>query len=220
MWVSRQQARVKVKKKTLSVETQFLSYLVYCREISQSTSSLSLSLMCTRTCAYTQDEKYTMFLVAGYARYSRPYVWIRSNHERLVQFSSDSKEEKDFPLQLTSTTKWMEGGMFAMCTTTSSDDIYTSFSLSLEGIAVWDIIAEVVQVCTVPCPPNPFAVDFDYFDALPLSERALSSGAMVNFLRQLQASGPHRYDRRGGQGYCRSRKFHLGKLSSYKFLHR
>lgn len=53
-----------------------------------------------------------MFLVAGYARYSRPYVWIRSNHERLVQFSGNDKAEKDFPLQLRTTTDWMEGGMF------------------------------------------------------------------------------------------------------------
>ena len=51
-----------------------------------------------------------MFLVAGYARYSRPYVWVRSNHERLVQFSSDNKEEKDFPLQLKTTSNWLEGG--------------------------------------------------------------------------------------------------------------
>ena len=76
-------------------------------------------------------------------------------------------------------------------------ELYSSFLP--EGIAVWDIIAELVQVCTIPCPPNPFAVDFDYFEALPLPERALSSGAMVNFLQQLQATGPHRYDRRGGQ---------------------
>ena len=75
---------------------------------------------------------------------------------------------------------------------------YTSLlSISFEGVAVWDIIAELVQVCTTPCPPNPFAVDFDYFDALPLAQRALSSAAMVSFLQQVTGSGPHRYDRRG-----------------------
>ena len=58
----------------------------------------------------TQDEEYTMFLVAGYARYSRPYVWIRSNHDRLVQFTGNHREEKDFPLQLKSTANWMDGG--------------------------------------------------------------------------------------------------------------
>lgn len=53
-----------------------------------------------------------MFLIAGYARYNCPYVWIRTNHERLVQFASPSKTEKDFPLQLKSTLSWKEKGIF------------------------------------------------------------------------------------------------------------
>ena len=57
--------------------------------------------------------------------------------------------------------------------------------------------AELVHICTSPSPPNPFAVDFDYFEALHLPERALASGAMVAFLQKVLESGPHPYDRRG-----------------------
>ena len=48
---------------------------------------------------------------------------------------------------------------------------------------IWDIIAELVRGCTVPAPPNPFAVDFNYFEALPLPEKMLMSGAVVNFFK-------------------------------------
>ena len=49
-----------------------------------------------------------MFLIAGYARYNCPYVWIRSNHDRLVRFSSEDTSEKDFPLQLKTTSAWKD----------------------------------------------------------------------------------------------------------------
>lgn len=62
---------------------------------------------------------------------------------------------------------------------------------------VWDVLAELIQICTSPSPPNPFAVDFDYFDALHLPERALASGAMATFLQRIVASGPHSYNKKG-----------------------
>jgi len=63
-------------------------------------------------------------------------------------------------------------------------------------VKVWDVLAELIETCTSPSPPNPFAVDFDYFQALHLPERALASGAMASFLQQVVASGPHPYDRK------------------------
>ena len=51
-----------------------------------------------------------MFLLAAYARYNGPYVWIRSNHERIVHFISEDRAEKDYPLQLKSTLNWHQGG--------------------------------------------------------------------------------------------------------------
>ena len=62
---------------------------------------------------------------------------------------------------------------------------------------VWDVIEELVHICTSPSPPNPFAVDMDYFEALPVRERTLATAAMVSLLRSILASGTHRYDRRG-----------------------
>ena len=62
---------------------------------------------------------------------------------------------------------------------------------------VWDVIAELVHICTSPSPKNPFAVDLDYFEALPVTERVLASAAMISLLRSILASGTHRYDRRG-----------------------
>ena len=66
---------------------------------------------------------------------------------------------------------------------------------------VWDVVAELVHICTSPSPPNPFAVDIDYFEALPVRERALATAAMVSLLRSILASGTHSYDRRG-KYYC------------------
>ena len=52
-----------------------------------------------------------MFLLAAYSRYNGPYVWIRSNHERIIHFSDEGKSEKDYPLQLKSTTSWHQESM-------------------------------------------------------------------------------------------------------------
>ena len=53
-----------------------------------------------------------MFLIAAYARYSQPYVWVRSNHERIIPVSDSTQgqSEKDYPLNLASTAKWAEEG--------------------------------------------------------------------------------------------------------------
>lgn len=58
------------------------------------------------------------------------------------------------------------------------------------------MIEELVHICTSPSPPNPFAVDMDYFEALPVRERTLATAAMVSLLCSILASGTHRYDRR------------------------
>jgi len=52
-------------------------------------------------------------------------------------------------------------------------------------IFVWDIVAELVKLCTFPSPRNPFQIDFDYFDMLPLQEKVLASAAMVNVLQKI-----------------------------------
>lgn len=64
-------------------------------------------------CLFIQDEKSTLFLIAAYARYNCPYVWVRSNHERLVSFTGGGDDEsklKDSPLKLKTTTAWKQKG--------------------------------------------------------------------------------------------------------------
>lgn len=113
------------------------------------------------------DEKSTLFLIAGYGRYNCPYVWVRSNHDRLVKLTGDSSREKDCPLKLKTTLKWKD------------NDVY-----------VWDVVAEIVKLCTYPSPRNPFAIDFDYFTMLPVSEQVLGTAAMVNLLQKILIHTP------------------------------
>uniref|UniRef100_A0A3B3ZZS6 DUF7886 domain-containing protein n=1 Tax=Periophthalmus magnuspinnatus TaxID=409849 RepID=A0A3B3ZZS6_9GOBI len=97
----------------------------------------------------------TLFLVAGYVKYGRPYAWIRSNHERLVNIGGIDSLVKDTPMKLKSITDW---------------------------IRVWDVVSELVSLCTVPSPSNPFALDLRYVKSLPLTDRFLVTGALLNFL--------------------------------------
>jgi len=55
----------------------------------------------------------------------------------------------------------------------------------------------LVRVCTVPAPPNPFAIDFDYYETLPLPEKLLSSCAIVIFFQRLLQGEHHSYNKRG-----------------------
>ncbi|KAI1898826.1 hypothetical protein AGOR_G00076350 [Albula goreensis] len=104
----------------------------------------------------------TLFLLAGYAKYGRPYAWIRSNHERLVNIGGTDSMVRDTPMKLKSITDW-----------------------GSQGTRVWDVVSELVCLCTIPPPANPFALDMRYLQTLPLSERFLVSGALINFLEIL-----------------------------------
>lgn len=101
----------------------------------------------------------TLFLVAGYVKYGRPYAWIRSNHERLVNIGGTDSMVKDTPMKLKSISDWQT-----------------------QGIRVWDVVSELVSLCTVPSPTNPFALDLRYIKSLPLPDRFLVTGALLNFL--------------------------------------
>nr|XP_019951142.1 PREDICTED: uncharacterized protein LOC109634854 [Paralichthys olivaceus] len=101
----------------------------------------------------------TLFLLAGYVKYGRPYAWIRSNHERLVNIGGTESMVRDTPMKLKSIADWQT-----------------------RGIRVWDIVSELVCLCTVPSPSNPFALDMRYIKNLPLPDRFLVTGALLNFL--------------------------------------
>ncbi|XP_077401136.1 uncharacterized protein LOC144035377 [Vanacampus margaritifer] len=108
----------------------------------------------------------TLFLLAGYVKYGRPHAWIRSNHERLVSIRGTDSMVRDTPMKLKSITDWQTG-----------------------GIRVWDMISELVSLCTVPFPSNPFALDLRYIQSLPVPERFLATGALLNFLETYAICG-------------------------------
>ncbi|CAG8633722.1 4502_t:CDS:2, partial [Cetraspora pellucida] len=96
-----------------------------------------------------KDESNHVFLIAGYARYKCPYVWLRSNHKRLIQLQDDQKLETDNPLKLDTIAAW-----------------------KTQDIKLWDIIAEVITLSLSPPPENPFEINHAYYDTLPLEESA------------------------------------------------
>ncbi|XP_017565358.1 uncharacterized protein si:dkey-19b23.7 isoform X1 [Pygocentrus nattereri] len=112
----------------------------------------------------------TLFLLAGYAKYGRPYAWIRSNHERLVNIGGTDSLVKDTPMKLKSITDWV---------------------LTSQGTQVWDVVNELVGLCTMPPPDNPFTLDMRYLQTLPLPERFLVTGALLNFLEMIVVQGSH-----------------------------
>lgn len=116
------------------------------------------------------DDESTLFLLAGYARYSCPYVWVRSNHERLVR-TGDGETARDSPLKLKSTALW-----------------------GSEDIRLWDILEELVMMNTEPQPANPFAIDLPYFQSLGGLDAILATSAMIHFLQRVLDSGHHGFD--------------------------
>lgn len=112
------------------------------------------------------DHFTTLFLIASYARYKSPYVWVRTNHDRLIRLSDVDQSEqvviKDSPLKLRSVLDW-----------------------SSKDVKIWDIIGEIVRINVQPQPRNPFAVDHSYFDMLSLEECIIATGAMADFLQRI-----------------------------------
>eukprot|EP00049_Salpingoeca_infusionum_P023635 m.13190 g.13190 ORF g.13190 m.13190 type:complete len:275 (+) comp5911_c1_seq1:2-826(+) len=116
---------------------------------------------------FEDDPTTTAFLLAAYSKYKCPYVWVRSNHERLVRLGG--ADDKDSPLKLRSTADW-----------------------ATEDIQLWDIVGELVDLCAEPAPINPFAVDFGYFESLPRAEAMIASGAMISMLQRIVQQGKYR----------------------------
>lgn len=54
---------------------------------------------------------------------------------------------------------------------------------------MWDVVNELVGLCTMPPPDNPFSLDMRYLQTLPLPERFLVTGALFNFLEMIVVQG-------------------------------
>ncbi|KAJ1739735.1 hypothetical protein LPJ79_000316 [Coemansia sp. RSA 1821] len=107
------------------------------------------------------DSEGINFLIAGYQRYRCPYVWLRTDHERLVQLDADEELDKDAPVELNTINCWRN-----------------------YDIRPWDVIVEIVCYALDPWPENPFAIDYEYFDRITMEERVVATGAMLEFLRR------------------------------------
>ncbi|KAI8379383.1 uncharacterized protein BYT42DRAFT_545746 [Radiomyces spectabilis] len=103
-----------------------------------------------------------VFLIAGYARYRCPYVWLRTQQDSFLDNDSEAGETADNPLHLKSTMDW-----------------------KVKDIALWEIVWELISMVTETTISNPFKVDFAYLDRLPEKERILCSGALLSFLQQI-----------------------------------
>ncbi|KAJ2753758.1 hypothetical protein GGI19_002901 [Coemansia pectinata] len=112
--------------------------------------------------ALERDSEGVNFLVAGYPRYKCPYVWLRTDHQRLIAVAEDQTVEKDVPLRLESIDCWR-----------------------LYDIRPWDVMVEVICTAMAPPPENPFAVDYAYFDLITIEERVVVTGAVLEFLRRV-----------------------------------
>eukprot|EP00656_Telonema_subtile_P053190 TRINITY_DN7627_c0_g1_i1.p2 TRINITY_DN7627_c0_g1~~TRINITY_DN7627_c0_g1_i1.p2 ORF type:complete len:213 (+),score=59.33 TRINITY_DN7627_c0_g1_i1:68-706(+) len=116
------------------------------------TSQLNQS-SCPEDETESNDSTTVVYLIAGYAKYKRPYVWLRSP-------AAKKSKGKDAPLKLKSTDRWKKDP---------------------RSVRVWGIVGELVRK-QLPGVGNPFALDFQALEGLPLEERAIRAGALASFL--------------------------------------
>jgi hypothetical protein len=115
-----------------------------------------------------RDSNTSAFLIAGYARYKRPYVWLRSNHARLVKSDDEHPVDADNPVKLDTITRW----------STDTD------------VKLWEVITEILNMILVPPVANPFAIDHEYLNRLSLEGSMILSAALVDFLLKVLVKRP------------------------------
>lgn len=101
------------------------------------------------------------FLIGGYAHYNMPYVWIRAGH---AIFGPDYRAPGalDAPVQLEATRSWRQ-----------------------RAVHPWELVAELVAATRPSARSNPFELELDALERLPLMESLLLSGGIAAFLREV-----------------------------------
>jgi len=116
----------------------------------------------------TLGDSNAIYLIGGYARYNRPFVWLRSSNERYLRLATDDVTSKDVPLNLNSTNNWKK-----------------------QDVEIWDILEELIQRTAGPTKiDNPFQIDFSELYALSPFQRFFLSGALVTFLKRIFEKRP------------------------------
>jgi hypothetical protein len=81
--------------------------------------------------------------------------------------STYDQSQRDNPVKLDSVDKWPTG-----------------------DVKVWEIIEEVLRKTWTTDKSNPFAVDHDYLNNLPVQRSVILSFALINFLRKVISRNP------------------------------
>ncbi|KAI9306986.1 hypothetical protein BJ944DRAFT_262659 [Cunninghamella echinulata] len=113
--------------------------------------------------AYINEHDRTVFVLTGYAVYNCPYIyaWKRSQHRDTIRYMINSVET-DVPLRLESTILW-----------------------ATKNVALWEMIWELISRVTWPSPQNPFEINFEYLDQIPLPQALFLTGGLLEFLQTL-----------------------------------
>lgn len=81
--------------------------------------------------------------------------------------STYDQSQRDNPVKLDSVDKWPTG-----------------------DVKVWEIIEEVLRKTWTTDKSNPFSVDHDYLNNLPVQRSVILSFALINFLRKVISRNP------------------------------
>ncbi|KAJ1674609.1 hypothetical protein EV182_002927 [Spiromyces aspiralis] len=110
-----------------------------------------------------RDKSHISFLIGCYPRYRCPYVWLRSDHRVLIEAGENHPMDLNAPIDLESMKYWRQ-----------------------YDIRPWDVLAEILTNTKLrSANDNPFKIDYEYFERIPVEESTVAIGAMLDFLRKV-----------------------------------
>eukprot|EP00127_Corallochytrium_limacisporum_P003689 Clim_evm21s152 gene=Clim_evmTU21s152 len=140
-------------------------------------------------------ENAITFLVAAYARYQAPYVWVRTNHERLLSKYIHNpavtvETLRDRPLKLRSTLQW-----------------------SNREVPLWEVVSEAIGVAYSVPPSNPFAIDYKVLEDMEPAYRILATSGLMEFLFKVYTEGSARYIAKVWEDLVELQKVHYAAIA-------